>query len=103
MGTPLEIVKELYAKLTAGDAGGALALMSEDIEWITMMDYKVDGRGPQNLAILLQMLTAEAVKGFGCRPRLMMCGLFCWPASESLQGRKPRGKDWCGTTCAMGI
>ena len=27
MGTPLEIVKELYAKLTAGDAGGALALM----------------------------------------------------------------------------
>jgi len=40
MGTPLEIVKELYAKLTAGDAGGALALMSEDVEWITMMDYK---------------------------------------------------------------
>ena len=41
--------KELYAKLTAGDAGGALALMSEDIEWITMMDYKVDGRGPQKV------------------------------------------------------
>ena len=49
MGTPLEIVKELYAKLTAGDAGGALALMSDDIEWITMMDYKVDGRGPQKV------------------------------------------------------
>jgi len=26
-----------------------LALMSDDIEWITMMDYKVDGRGPQNV------------------------------------------------------
>ena len=49
MGAPLEIVKELYAKLTAGDSGGALALMSEDIEWITMMDYKVDGRGPQKV------------------------------------------------------
>ena len=49
MGTSLEIVKELYAKLTAGDPGGALALMSEDIEWITMMDYKVDGRGPQKV------------------------------------------------------
>ena len=49
MGTPLEIVKELYAKLTAGDAVGALALMSDDIEWITMMDYKVEGRGPQKV------------------------------------------------------
>ena len=46
---PLEIVKELYAKLTAGDASGALALMSDDIEWITMMDYKIDGRGPQKV------------------------------------------------------
>ena len=46
MGTPLEIVKELYARLTAGDAAGALAFMSDDIEWITMMDYKIHGRGP---------------------------------------------------------
>ena len=49
MRPPVEIVKELYAKLTAGDAGGALALMSDDIEWITMMDYKVAGRGPQRV------------------------------------------------------
>jgi uncharacterized protein len=49
MRTPLEIVKELYARLTAGDARGALALMSEDVEWITMMDYKVDGRGPRKV------------------------------------------------------
>ena len=49
MGTPLEIVKGLYAKLTVGDADRALALMSEDVEWITMMDYKVDGRGPRKV------------------------------------------------------
>ena len=54
METPLEIVKELYAKLTTGDAGGALTLMSENIEWIPMMDYKVDGRGP--LKVLEGML-----------------------------------------------
>jgi ketosteroid isomerase-like protein len=47
--TPVTIVKELYAHLTAGNPGGALALMSDDIEWITMMDYKVAGRGPQNV------------------------------------------------------
>jgi ketosteroid isomerase-like protein len=46
---PLEVVKELYAKLTAGDPDSALALMSDDIEWITMMDYKVAGRGPQKV------------------------------------------------------
>ena len=49
MGTPLEIVKGLYAKLTVGDADRALALMSEDAEWITMIDYKADGRGPQKV------------------------------------------------------
>lgn len=49
METPLDIVKELYAKLTTGDADGALSLMSDDIEWITMMDYKVDGRGPRKV------------------------------------------------------
>ena len=49
MMTPLEIVKALYTKLTAGDVDSALALMSDDIEWITMMDYKVDGRGPKKV------------------------------------------------------
>ena len=49
MKTPLEIVKELYAALTAGDVDAALALMADDIEWITMMDYKVEGRGPQKV------------------------------------------------------
>jgi len=38
MGTLVEIVRELYVKLIAGDVGGALALMSDDIEWITMVD-----------------------------------------------------------------
>ncbi|WP_237477088.1 nuclear transport factor 2 family protein [Lichenibacterium dinghuense] len=42
-------MKQLYATLTAGDADGALALISDDIEWITMMDYVVDGRGPQKV------------------------------------------------------
>jgi hypothetical protein len=49
-----EVVRELYSKLTAGDASGALALMTDDVEWVPMMDYKVDGRGPQN--ILEEML-----------------------------------------------
>jgi ketosteroid isomerase-like protein len=49
MMAPVDVVREFYAKLTAGDAPGALALMADDIEWITMMDYKIDGRGPQKV------------------------------------------------------
>jgi signal transduction histidine kinase len=49
MKIPLGIIKELYAKLTAGDAESAPALMFDDIEWSPMMDYKVDGRGPQRV------------------------------------------------------
>jgi ketosteroid isomerase-like protein len=49
-----EVVRELYSKLTAGDTSGALALMTDDVEWVPMMDYKVDGRGPQN--VLEEML-----------------------------------------------
>ena len=49
MTAPAEVVRELYSKLTAADASGALALMTDDVEWVPMMDYKVDGRGPQNV------------------------------------------------------
>jgi ketosteroid isomerase-like protein len=49
MMAPVDVVREFYAKLTAGDAPGALALMADDIEWITMMDYKIDGCGPQKV------------------------------------------------------
>ena len=49
MNAPVEIVKEFYASLSAGDVDSALAMMSDDIEWITMMDYKIDGRGPQKV------------------------------------------------------
>jgi hypothetical protein len=40
--------------------------------------------------------------GFGCRP--MTAAPRSWgPASENLQGRKPREKDLSGATCTMGI
>lgn len=44
-----DVVRDLYAKLSAGDAPGTLALMTDDVEWIPMMDYKVHGRGPQKV------------------------------------------------------
>jgi len=73
MGTPLEITKELYAKLTAGDAAGALALMSEDIEWITMMDYKVDGRGPQKVLEGMLLPAMQEWEPYTLTPQEFIC------------------------------
>ena len=60
MTNPAEIVRSFYAKLKAGDAPGALSLMTDDIEWITMWHYKVNGRGPERVAEgLFKPLMAE--------------------------------------------
>ena len=60
MKDPVEIVRSFYEKLKTGDAPGALALMSPDIEWTTMWHYKVDGRGPERVAEgLFKPLMAE--------------------------------------------
>ncbi|MGL4314090.1 MAG: nuclear transport factor 2 family protein [Sphingomonas sp.] len=60
MSTPTDIVRDFYAKLSTGDAPGALGLMADDIAWHTMWHYKVVGRGPQAVAEgLLMPLMAE--------------------------------------------
>lgn len=60
MTEPVEIIRDFYSKLKAGDAPGALSLMADDIEWITMWHYKVNGRGPEHVAEgLFKPLMAE--------------------------------------------
>ncbi len=50
MGTAVETVRKFYEAVSAGNAPVALGLLADDIEWITMWHYKVDGRGPQKVA-----------------------------------------------------
>jgi ketosteroid isomerase-like protein len=71
--TPLEIVKQLYENLTAGNAEGALALMSDDIEWITMMDYKVDGRGPSKVLQGMLIPAMQEWEPFTLTPNEFIC------------------------------
>ncbi|MBW4024985.1 MAG: nuclear transport factor 2 family protein [Proteobacteria bacterium] len=73
MKTPLEIVKELYAKLTAGDPNGALPLMSDDIEWITMMHYTIDGRGPQKVLEGMLMPAMQEWEPYTLTPHEFIC------------------------------
>ena len=50
MTTAVEIIRNFYAALRSGDATRVLGLMSDDIEWVTMWQYKVVGRGPDKVA-----------------------------------------------------
>lgn len=60
MATPTDIIRDFYDRLGTGDAAGALGLMAPDIEWITMWHYRVEGRGPAQVAAgLFEPLTAE--------------------------------------------
>ncbi len=70
---PIEIVKELYAKLTAGDPVGALGLMSDDIEWITMMDYTIAGRGPQKVLEGMLIPAMEEWEPYTLTPHEFIC------------------------------
>jgi len=68
MTTPVETVQNFYAALASGNAPVALGLMADDIEWITMWHYKVDGRGPQKVAEGLVMPLMKEWKEFTLVP-----------------------------------
>lgn len=68
MTTAVAIIRDFYAALAAGDAPRALGLMADDIEWITMWHYKVDGRGPNKVAEGLMMPLMKEWKEFELVP-----------------------------------
>ena len=68
MATPVETVRNFYAALGSGNAPVALGLMADDIEWITMWHYKVDGCGPQKVAEGLVMPLMKEWKEFKLVP-----------------------------------
>ena len=49
MTTPVETVHNFYAAIAAGDTERMVALMSPDIEWISVVDFHVQDRGPEEV------------------------------------------------------
>jgi SnoaL-like domain len=47
MSAPVETVKRFYDRLEAGDVPGLVEMMTDDIEWETMLDFGLGERGPQ--------------------------------------------------------
>ena len=49
MTTPVETVRDFYAAIAAGDIERMVALMTPDIEWISVVDFHVQDRGPEEV------------------------------------------------------
>ncbi len=49
MTTPVETVQDFYAAIAAGDTERMVALMASDIEWISVVDFHVQDRGPEEV------------------------------------------------------
>jgi ketosteroid isomerase-like protein len=46
MTTPLETVRTFYSAIASGDTGKMVDLMTSDIEWISVVDFNVQEKGP---------------------------------------------------------
>ena len=49
MTTPVQTVRDFYAAIAAGDTERMVALMAPDIEWISVVDFHVQDRGPEEV------------------------------------------------------
>lgn len=46
MTTPVDTVREFYSAIAAGDTGKMVGLMTRDIEWVSVIDFDVQDKGP---------------------------------------------------------
>lgn len=46
MTTPVDTVRNFYAAIAASDTGKMVVLMAPDIEWISVVDFNIQDRGP---------------------------------------------------------
>jgi ketosteroid isomerase-like protein len=49
MAIPIDTVREFYAAIAAGDSGKMVGLMAPDIEWISMVDFNIQSKGPEEV------------------------------------------------------
>ena len=49
MTTPVATVRDFYAAIAAGDTEKMVGLMTSDIEWISVVDFNIQDRGPEEV------------------------------------------------------
>ena len=72
--TVIDTVRAFYAALGSGDIERAMSLMTDDIEWTTMMDFKIGGRGPKYVAEGMLIPLAAEWSSFALSPTELIAG-----------------------------
>lgn len=49
MAAPVDTVRDFYSAIAAGDTGKMMSLMAPDIEWISVVDFGVQDKGPSEV------------------------------------------------------
>ena len=49
MTTPITTVRDFYAAIAVGDSKKMVDLMAPDIEWVSVVDFNIQDRGPEEV------------------------------------------------------
>jgi len=64
MMTPVDTVRNFYAAIAAGDTGKMVSLMTPDIEWISVVDFNIQDRGPEE--VMKKVFVPLMRNSYGC-------------------------------------
>ena len=68
MTTPVETVQDFYAAIASGDTEKMVKLMAADIEWISVVDFDVQHRGPEEVMKKVFMPLMQEWESFSPAP-----------------------------------
>jgi ketosteroid isomerase-like protein len=68
MTTPVETVQNFYASITSGETERMVVLMAPEIEWISVVDFHIQHRGPEEVMERVFMPLMQEWESFSPAP-----------------------------------
>ena len=68
MTTPVDTVREFYAAIAAGDSEKMVSMMASDIEWISVVDFNIQDKGPEEVMQKVFMPLMQEWENFSPAP-----------------------------------
>ena len=68
MTTAVDTVRDFYAAIAAGDTGKMVGLMAPDIEWISVVDFNIQDRGPEEVIKTVSVPLMQEWESFSPAP-----------------------------------
>ena len=104
MTTPVETVQDFYAAIASGDTEKMVKLMAADIEWISVVDFDVQHRGPEEVMKKVLCLLCKSGRASRRLPRSSMHKDQQWFRSADLHvynERRTNVPTFLTPTCGM--